>query len=109
MQAPFLSVFMYINEYPEYEEETAMLIEEVLRQRIKGLKNEVGVYISPAFPKLLMALDENNIHEDSKYRYLVELSAECIAKRMMPDLLSVKILKENYEGNVIPPIDILVA
>lgn len=86
-QSPFLSIFMYINEYPEYEKETAMLIEEILKQRYLGLKNEVGVYISPAFPKLLYALDENNIHEDSKYRYLTELSAKTVAKRMMPETI----------------------
>lgn len=102
-QSPFLSVFMYINEYPEYEEETVMLIEEMLRQRIKGMKNKVGAYISPAFPKLLYVADENNIHNDSKYFYLTELASECIAKRMMPDILSAKILKQNYEGNVVPP------
>lgn len=102
-QAPFLSVFMYINEEPEYEKETVILIEEVLKQRIKGIKNEVGMLISPAFPKLLYVTDENNIHEDSKYYWLTELSAEGIAKRMMPDILSAKILKQNYEGNVVPP------
>jgi len=102
-QAPFLSVFMYISEYPEYEEETVMLIEEMLNQRITGMKNEVGVYISPAFPKLLYVTDENNIHPNSKYYHLTELSAKCVAKRMMPDFLSAKILKENYEGNIVPP------
>lgn len=102
-QAPFLSVFMYINEYPEYEKETVMLIEEMLRQRIKGMQNEVGAWITPAFPKLLYVTDENNIYEGSKYYYLTELAAQCIAKRMMPDCLSAKILKQNYEGNVFGP------
>lgn len=102
-QSPFLSVFMYISEYPEYEEETAMLIEEMLKQRIQGMKNEVGIWISPAFPKLLYVSDENNIHEESKYYYLTELAAQCVVKRMMPDFLSAKILKQNYEGNVVPP------
>ena len=102
-QAPFLSVFMYISEYPEYEEETVMLIKEMLTQRIQGMKNEVGAWITPAFPKLLYVTDENNIHPDSKYFWLTELAAKCVSKRMMPDFLSAKILKENYEGNVVPP------
>lgn len=100
MQSPFLSVFMYINEYPEYEKETAMLIEEMIKQRIQGMKNEVGVWITPAFPKLLYVTDENNIHEDSKYFYITELAAQCVAKRMMPDFISSKHMKQNYEGNV---------
>lgn len=102
-QAPFLSVFMYINENPEYEEETVMLIEEMLRQRIKGMQNEVGAWITPAFPKLLYVTDENNIYEGSKYYYLTELAAECVAKRMMPDFISAKQMKANYEGNVFGP------
>lgn len=102
-QAPFLSVLMYISENPEYETETAMLIEEMLKQRIKGMQNEVGAWVTPAFPKLLYVTDENNIHEDSKYFYLTQLAAECVAKRMMPDFLSAKILKQNYEGNVVAP------
>ena len=99
-QSPFLSVFMYINENPEYEKETAMLIEEFIRQRITGMKNEVGVWTTPAFPKLLYVLDENNIHEDSKYFYITRLAAECAAKRMMPDFISAKHMRQNYEGNV---------
>lgn len=104
-QAPFLSVFMYINDNPEYESETAMLIEEFLKQRILGFKNEVGHYITPAFPKLLYVLDENNITEDSKYWYLTKLSAECTAKRMVPDYISAKIMRRdkvdsNGNGNV---------
>lgn len=102
-QAPFLSVLMYISENPEYETETAMLIEEMLKQRIKGMQNEVGAWVTPAFPKLLYVTDENNIYEDSKYFYLTQLAAECVAKRMMPDFLSAKILKQNYEGNVVAP------
>lgn len=102
-QAPFLSVFMWIEENKEYEKETAMLIEEMLRQRIKGMQNEVGAWITPAFPKLLYVTDENNIREDSKYYYLTELAAQCVAKRMMPDFLSAKILRQNYEGNVFGP------
>lgn len=102
-QAPFLSVLMYIKENPEYEEETVMLIEEMLRQRIKGMQNEVGAWITPAFPKLLYVTDDNNIYEGTKYYYLTELAAECVAKRMMPDFLSAKILRQNYEGNVFGP------
>ena len=101
-QAPFLSIFMYISEEPEYEKETAMLIEEMLRQRIQGMKNEVGAYITPAFPKLLYVTDENNIYPDSKYYYLTELAAECVSKRMLPDFISAKIMRQNYDGEVFP-------
>ena len=101
-QSPFLSVFMYLGENQEYEKETAMIIEEFIRQRIKGMKNEVGAWITPAFPKLLYVLDENNIHEDSKYWYITELAAECVSKRMMPDFISAKHMRQNYEGNVFP-------
>ena len=93
-QAPFLSVNMQINEQPEYEKETAQLIEEFLRQRIQGMKNEKGVYVTQAFPKLLYILDENNIHPDSKYWYLTRLAAECTAKRMVPDYISAKKMRE---------------
>lgn len=99
-QSPFLSVFMYIAEDPEYEKETAMIIEEFIKQRIQGMKNEVGVWITPAFPKLLYVLDENNIHENSEYWYITELAAECVSKRMMPDFISAKHMRQNYEGNV---------
>ena len=99
-QSPFLSVFMYISENPEYEKETAMIIKEFIRQRIQGMKNEVGVWITPAFPKLLYVLDENNIHEDSEYWYITELAAKCVSKRMMPDFISAKHMRQNYEGNV---------
>lgn len=98
-QAPFLSVCMYLNETTEYKEELALLIEEFLRQRIQGLKNEVGVYVTPAFPKLLYVLEENNIHEDSEYWYLTKLAAECTAKRMVPDYISEKIMKKNKIDN----------
>lgn len=91
-QAPFLSVFMYLNETKEYQEELALLIEEFLKQRIKGFKNEKGVYITPAFPKLLYVLEENNITKNSKYWYLTELAAKCTAKRMVPDYISEKIM-----------------
>ena len=93
-QTPFLSVFMYLGETDEYKEELAMLIEEFLKQRILGLKNKVGVYVTPAFPKLLYVLEEDNVHEDSKYYYLTELAAKCTAKRMVPDYISEKKMKE---------------
>ena len=101
-QAPFLSVCMYLGETEEYKEELAMIIEEFLKQRILGFKNEKGVYITPAFPKLLYVLEEDNIHEDSKYWYLTKLAAECTAKRMVPDYISEKVMKElkkNELGN----------
>ena len=93
-QAPFLTVYMYINEDKEYEKETALLIEEFLKQRIKGMKNEKGVYITPAFPKLIYVLDENNIEENSPYWNLTVLAAKCTAKRMVPDYISAKKMRE---------------
>ena len=93
-QAPFLSVNMYLGETDEYKDELAMIIEEFLKQRILGFKNKKGVYITPAFPKLLYVLEEDNIHEDSKYWYLTELAAKCTAKRMVPDYISEKVMKE---------------
>ena len=106
-QAPFLSVCMYLGETEEYKDELAMIIEEVLKQRIEGMKNEKGVYITPAFPKLLYVLEEDNIHKDGKYYYLTELAAKCTAKRMVPDYISEKIMKElkidkNGNGNCYP-------
>ena len=91
-QAPFLSVCMYLGETDEYKEELAMIIEEFLKQRILGFKNKKGVYVTPAFPKLLY---EDNIHENSKYWYLTELAAKCTAKRLVPDYISEKVMKEN--------------
>ena len=106
-QAPFLSVNMYLGETEEYKEELAMIIEEFLNQRILGFKNEKGVYITPAFPKLLYILEEDNIHKNSKYWYLTELAAKCTAKRMVPDYISEKVMKElkkneNGEGDCYP-------
>ena len=99
-QAPFLSVAMYLGETEEYKDELAMIIEEFLKQRLLGFKNEKGVYITPAFPKLLYVLEEDNIHENSKYWYLTKLSAECTAKRMVPDYISEKVMKElKINGN----------
>lgn len=94
-QSPFLSVFMYIGETEEYKEELAMLIEEFLKQRIQGLKNEEGVYVTQAFPKLLYVLEPCNIDKDGSYFYLTKLAAECTAKRMVPDYISEKIMLEN--------------
>ena len=101
-QAPFLSVFMYLGETEEYKEEVAMIIEEFLKQRILGFKNEKGVYITPAFPKLLYVLEEDTMNKDSKYYYLTKLAAECTAKRLVPDYISEKVMKElkkNELGN----------
>ena len=100
-QAPFTSIFAYLDEVPEGQprNDLAMLIEEVLNQRIQGVKNEQGVYVTTAFPKILYVLDEDNIHEDSKYFYLTELAAQCTAKRMVPDYISEKIMKKLKEGN----------
>lgn len=95
-QAPFITVFMYLNEVPEgrLRDDLAMVIEETLKQRMKGVKNEKGVYITPAFPKLIYALQENNIEPDSQYYYLTELAARCSAKRLVPDYISEKVMKE---------------
>jgi ribonucleoside-triphosphate reductase len=93
-QAPFLSVAMYLGETDEYKDELAMIIEEVLKQRIQGMKNEKGVYITPAFPKLLYVLEEDNIKPKAKYYYLTKLAAKCTAKRMVPDYISEKVMKE---------------
>ena len=95
-QAPFVTVFMYLDEVPEGQtrDDLALVTEEVLRQRMQGVKNEQGVYITPAFPKLIYVLEEDNIHEDSKYWYLTEIAAQCTAKRMVPDYISEKKMKE---------------
>ncbi|MGN0642730.1 MAG: anaerobic ribonucleoside-triphosphate reductase, partial [Huintestinicola sp.] len=103
-QAPFVTVFMYLNEAKNEREkkDLAMIIEETLRQRYKGVKNESGVWVTPAFPKLIYVLEEDNITEDSKYFYLTELAAKCTAKRMVPDYISEKKMKELKEGNCFP-------
>ena len=93
-QAPFLSINMYLGETDEYKHELALLIEEFLKQRILGMKNEKGIYITPAFPKLLYVIEEDNVWEDSKYAYLTELAAKCTAKRMVPDYISEKMMKQ---------------
>ena len=101
-QAPFVTMFMYLDEVPEgiIRDDLAMIIEEVLKQRIKGVKNESGAWVTPAFPKLIYVLDEDNIHEGSKYYYLTQLAAKCTAKRMVPDYISAKIMKELKGGDV---------
>ena len=102
-QAPFVTVFMYLDEVPagQEREDLALIIEEMLKQRMLGVKNEKGVYITPAFPKLIYVLDEDNIHENSKYYYLTKLAAECTAKRMVPDYISAKIMRQ-LKGDVYP-------
>ena len=101
-QAPFVTVYMYLDEVPEgrLRDDLALCVQAMLEQRILGVKNENGVYITPAFPKLIYVLDEDNIHEDSKYYYLTELSAKCTAKRMVPDYISAKVMKELKNGDV---------
>lgn len=93
-QAPFVTVFMYLNEVsdPQERHDLALIIEEMLKQRIQGVKNEKGVYITPAFPKLIYVLEENNVKPDSPYYYLTELAAKCTAKRMVPDYISEKLM-----------------
>lgn len=101
-QAPFVTIFMYLDEVPEgrTRDDLALIIEEVMKQRMQGVKNERGAWITPAFPKLIYVLDEDNIHEDSKYWHLTELAAKCTAKRMVPDYISAKIMRQLKNGNV---------
>ena len=101
-QAPFVTIFMYLEEVPEgrTRDDLALIIEEVMKQRMQGVKNERGAWITPAFPKLIYVLDEDNIHEDSKYWYLTEIAAKCTAKRMVPDYISAKIMRQLKNGNV---------
>ena len=101
-QAPFVTIFMYLDEVPEgrTRDDLALIIKEVMKQRMQGVKNERGAWITPAFPKLIYVLDEDNIHEDSKYWYLTELAAKCTAKRMVPDYISAKIMRQLKNGNV---------
>ncbi|MCI5827241.1 MAG: anaerobic ribonucleoside-triphosphate reductase [Lachnospiraceae bacterium] len=101
-QSPFVTVFMYLDEVEDGQtrDDLAMIIEETLKQRMQGVKNEKGVWITPAFPKLIYVLDEDNIHEDSKYWYLTELAAKCSAKRLVPDYISAKMMRELKKGNV---------
>ncbi len=102
-QSPFVTLFLHLEEDDEYIEENAMIIEEILQQRLQGIKNEQGVYVTPAFPKLVYVLDENNCLKGGKYDYLTQLAVKCSAKRMYPDYISAKKMRENYEGNVFSP------
>ena len=103
-QAPFVTMFMYLDEVPEGQtrDDLALIIEEALRQRMQGVKNEKGIWITPAFPKLIYVLDEDNITEDSKYWYLTRLAAECTATRMVPDYISAKVMRQLKKGDVYP-------
>ena len=102
-QSPFVTLFLNLREDDPYIEENAMIIEEILRQRLEGIKNEKGVYITPAFPKLVYVLDEHNCLKGGKYDYLTKLAVRCSAKRMYPDYISAKKMRENYQGNVFSP------
>lgn len=99
-QSPFVTLFLNLDPNDEYVEENAMIIEEILRQRLEGIKNEMGVYVTPAFPKLIYVLDEHNCLKGGKYDYITKLAVKCSAKRLYPDYISAKKMRENYEGNV---------
>ena len=99
-QSPFVTLFLYLDKDDEYLEENAMIIEEILRQRYEGIKNEKGVYVTPAFPKLIYVLDEHNCLKGGKYDYITKLAIKCSSKRLYPDYISAKKMRENYEGNV---------
>ncbi len=102
-QSPFVTLFLYLDDNDEYIEENAMIIEEILKQRYQGIKNEVGVYVTPAFPKLIYVLDDNNCLKGGKYDYLTRMAVKCSSKRLYPDYISAKKMRENYEGNVFSP------
>ena len=102
-QTPFVTLFLYLNPEDPYIEENALIIEEILNQRLQGIKNEKGVYVTPAFPKLIYVLDEHNSLKGGKYDYLTHLAVKCSSKRMYPDYISAKKMRENYEGNVFSP------
>ncbi len=102
-QSPFVTIFLNLKKDDEYIEENAMIIEEILRQRYQGIKNEKGVYVTPAFPKLVYVLDEHNCLKGGKYDYITKLAVKCSAKRLYPDYISAKKMRENYEGNVFSP------
>ncbi len=102
-QSPFVTLFLYLKEGDPYIKENAMIVEEILRQRLEGIKNASGVYVTPAFPKLVYVLDENNCLRGGEYDYITRLAVKCSAKRMYPDYISAKKMRENYEGNVFAP------
>lgn len=99
-QNPFLTLFLQIDDEDPYEEEVAMIVEEIIRQRIEGIKNKNGVYITPAFPKLVYVLDENNCLQGGKYDYITRLCAECNVKRIYPDYISAKVMRRLHDGQV---------
>jgi len=103
IQAPFITLFLHLKEDDPYIEENAMLIEEILRQRLQGMKNEVGVYVTPTFPKLVYVLEEHNCLKGGKYDYLTKLAIQCSAKRFYPDYISAKKMRQNYQNNVFSP------
>ena len=98
-----MTLFLHINKNDEYADEIALIIEEILKQRLEGIKNDAGIYITPAFPKLIYVINEDNCLEGGKYDYLTKLAAKCSSKRMYPDYISEKIMRENYEDNVFSP------
>lgn len=102
-QSPFVTLFLHLDPHDEYIEENAQIIAEILRQRLEGIKNEVGVYVTPAFPKLVYVLDEFNCLKGGKYDYLTKLAVQCSIKRMYPDYISAKKMREIYQGNVFSP------
>ncbi len=102
-QSPFVTLFLWLDEEDEYIEENARIIYEILRQRLEGIKNERGVYVTPAFPKLIYVLDENNCLKGGKYDYITKLAVKCSSKRLYPDYISAKKMRENYKGNVFSP------
>lgn len=102
-QSPFVTLFLNLDKNDEYLKENAMIVEEILRQRLEGIKNEAGVYVTPAFPKLVYVLDEHNSLQGGEYDYITELAVQCSIKRMYPDYISAKKMRENYEGNVFSP------
>ncbi len=102
-QSPFVTLFLYLDDNDEYIDENAMIIEEILKQRYEGIKNEKGVYVTPAFPKLIYVLDENNCLNGGKYDYITRLAVKCSSKRLYPDYISAKKMREHYEGNVFSP------
>ncbi|MEG1505116.1 MAG: anaerobic ribonucleoside-triphosphate reductase, partial [Lachnospiraceae bacterium] len=102
-QSPFVTLFLNLEEKDEYIEENAMIVEEILRQRLEGIKNEKGIFVTPAFPKLVYVLDEHNCLKGGKYDYITRLAVKCSSKRMYPDYISAKKMRENYEGNVFSP------
>ena len=102
-QSPFVTLFLNLDENDEYAEEVALIIAEVLKQRIQGIKNEKGIYTTPTFPKLVYVLHEHNCLEGGKYDYITELAVECSSKRLYPDYISAKEMKKIYEGNVFSP------